>query len=139
MQTALTTIAAFALAIATGFVVAQTAPNPPADAPAPVANTPPPADAAPPPPAANQPTPTTMPATPRSNMMPPAAARPGMRPTQMPPDFATLDRNGVGHVTQKDVTNDAWLNRNFATCDTDHDDQVSRTEYIACTNAPKQP
>jgi hypothetical protein len=122
MNTAITTIATFALAIATGFVVAQTAPNP-ASVPPPPGTKAPPADE---------------PATPRSNMTP-TMGRPGMPTTQMPPDFSVLDRANAGFLTQKDAAGNPWLSRNFAMCDTDHDNQVSRAEYVACASQPPPP
>jgi hypothetical protein len=117
MNNTITTIAAVALAIATGFVVAQTTPNPPANTPPPPGTTPPPTDA---------------PVAPRSNMTP-TTGRPGMPTTQMPPDFSTLDRTNTGFITQKDAAGNAWLSQNFAMCDADHNMQVSRAEYDACT------
>jgi hypothetical protein len=120
MNNTITTIAAVALAIATGFVVAQTTPNPAANAPPPAGTSPPPTDA---------------PVAPRNNMTP-TTSRPGMPTTQMPPDFGTLDRTNAGFITQKDAAENAWLSRNFATCDTDHNMQVSRAEYDTCTKQP---
>ena len=119
MTNIITTIAALTLAIASGFVVAQTTPNPAASAP-PAGTNPPPSDAA---------------VAPRNNMTP-TTNRPGMPTTQMPPDFATLDHTNAGFVTQKDVASNAWLSRNFAMCDTDHNMQVSRSEYDTCTKEP---
>ena len=123
MKNTIITIAAVVLAIATGFVVAQTTPNPAANAPPPAGTNPPPADA---------------PVAPRSNMAP-TTSRPGMPTTQMPPDFGTLDRTNAGFLTQKDAAGNAWLSRNFAMCDTDHNMQVSRAEYDACTKQTTAP
>lgn len=123
MNNTITTIAAVALAVATGFVVAQTTPDPAANAPPPAGTTPPPTDA---------------PVAPRNNMSP-AAGRPGMPTTQMPPDFSALDRADAGFITQKDATGNAWLSHNFAMCDTDHNMQVSRAEYDACTKQTTTP
>ena len=121
MKTALTVAATFALAIATSFVVAQTAPtNTPPSANPPPTDTPP-ADASAVDPAMH----------PRASNMP-ALNHPG-RMTPMPPDFSTLDRNGVGYVTQQDAATNPWLRENFATCDADHDGQISRSEYAACS------
>ena len=123
MNTIATTIATFALAIATGYVVAQTAPNPAATVPPPPGTKAPPAD---------------VPATPRSNMMP-TTGRPGMPTAQTPPDFGVLDRTKAGVLTQQDAASDPWLGRNFARCDTNHDNEVSHAEYVACTSEPPPP
>lgn len=52
------------------------------------------------------------------------------------PQFATLDKRHHGYVTKKEVRHDAWLKKNFARCDTDHDGQVSQSEYQSCTRQP---
>src|SRR6478609_8558617 len=120
MKTAATVIAALALAAGTGYVVAQTAPpatSPPTTAPPTMPPTAkPPAD---------------MPTSPQANT--PPALRPGTPMAPMAPDFATLDHKGVGYVTMKDAAGNDWLSRNFNTCDTDKDGQVTRAEYSACT------
>jgi hypothetical protein len=117
MKTALTVLATIALAIGTGFVVAQTAPSP--------ANAPP--DAAPP--VANPPPGTTP--RPRNAMAPRSGAS-ATRSMMVPPDFGTLDRNGVGYVTQGEAASNPWLSRNFATCDADRNGRVTRAEYMTC-------
>lgn len=119
MNTAATVVAALALAIGTGFVVAQTAP-PPASPPSSV------------PPTAKPPT--DMPTSPQANT--PPASRPGTPMTPMAPDFAMLDHKGVGYVTTKDAAGNDWLSRNFKTCDADNNGQVTRAEYAACTTHP---
>lgn len=116
MKTALIVAATFTLAIATGFVVAQS--NPPA----------------------TQRPPSTQPSTPPVETQPPASTmqpigRQNMQPTT-PPDFATLDKSGVGYVTQEQLGYDAWLRTHFSGCDGDHDGQVTRKEYAACTKNP---
>ena len=108
-------VATFMLAIGTGYVVAQS--NPPAGRP----------------PSTN---PTSHPVAdppPTSTMQP--IGRQNMHPTA-PPDFATLDTNGVGYVTQEQLGYDAWLRTHFARCDADHDGQVTRSEYAACAKSP---
>ncbi len=124
MKTAATVVAAIVLAIGTGYVVAQT--TPPTGAP--------PAKAAPPmtPPSATPPN--DMPTSPQANT--PPSMRPGTPTAPMAPDFATLDHNGVGYVTMKDVAGNDWLTQNFQTCDADKNGQVSRAEYAACTTRP---
>ncbi|HKE46554.1 MAG TPA: hypothetical protein VKB52_00695 [Rhodanobacteraceae bacterium] len=115
MKNATIVAATFMLAIGTGFVVAQS--NPPANRP-----------------------PSTNPSTPPADTQPPAntmqpIGRQNMQPTT-PPDFATLDKSGVGYVTQEQVGYDSWLRTHFAACDADHDGQVTRNEYAACTRSP---
>ena len=124
MKTAATVAAAFALAIGTGYVVAQT--TPPTGAP-PTKNAPPMT-----PPAATPPN--DMPTSPQANT--PPASRPGTPMSPMAPDFATLDHKGVGYLTMKDAAGNDWLSQNFTTCDTDKNGQVSRAEYAACTTHP---
>jgi hypothetical protein len=123
MNTAITVVATFALAIGTGYVVAQT--TPPATSPT---------GAAPPtmPPTAKPPT--DMPTTPQANT--PPAARPGTPMAPMAPDFSKLDSKGLGYITPKDAAGNDWLTRNFKTCDTDKNGQVSHAEYSACTTRP---
>ena len=117
MNTALTVAATLALAIGTGFVVAQTAPSP--------ANAPPGAA----PPVANPPPGTTP--RPRDDMAPRAGVS-GTPSMMVPPDFGTLDRNGLGYLTQGEAASNPWLRKNFAACDTDRNGQVTRAEYTAC-------
>jgi hypothetical protein len=124
MNNVITVLAALALAVGTGYVIAQTTPlaaSPPASAPPP--KTPPTAKP-----------PADMPTTPQANTPPPA--RPGTPMSPMAPDFSTLDRKGVGYITSKDAAGNDWLTRNFKTCDTDKNDQVSHAEYTACTTRP---
>jgi hypothetical protein len=124
MKNALVIAATFGLAITTGFVIAQTAP------PAPT-NTPPSAS---PPPTDTPPTDDSM-ANPstnsRTNNMPARNHPSSMTP--MPPDFATIDRNGTGYVTQQDAAMSPWLQKNFTSCDADRNGQVSRAEYMTCS------
>ena len=127
MKTAITVIATFALAVGTGYVVAQTAGAPPAGSP--VTGTQPTM-----PPTTPPPTGMEQPTSPQANM--PTAARPGTPTSPMAPDFSTLDRKGVGYVTVQDVAGNDWLTRNFQTCDTDKDGQVTRAEYSACATHP---
>jgi len=122
MNTAATVIAALALAIGTGYVVAQTTPQ-----------TSPPTSAPPMTPPTTKP-PTDMPTTPQANT--PPAARPGTPMSPMAPDFATLDHKGVGYLTTKDAAGNDWLSRNFKGCDADHNGQLTRAEYSACTTRP---
>ena len=112
MNNTLTVIGTLALAIGTSFVVAQTAPQHPANMP-PTQNPPP----------------TDMPVPPRSNM--PTTGPQTMAPTT-PPDFRMLDKSGVGYVTQQQAASDPWLSKNFAMCDTNHNGQVTRAEYATC-------
>ena len=119
MKTLLTVAATLALAVGTGFVVAQTTPTN-----APPATNPPPTDT--PPPADN---PSTQP---RTNNMP-TMGRQGMAP--MAPDFSTLDRNGVGYITRQDAAGNPWLEKNFQTCDADRDGQITRSEYMICAKS----
>lgn len=122
MKTAVTVLATLALAIGTGYVVAQTTPaSPPSSMPS-----------SPTPPTAKSPT--DMPTSPQANT--PPASRPGTPMSPMAPDFATLDHKGVGYVTMKDAAGNDWLSRNFKTCDSDNNGQVSRAEYSACTTRP---
>ncbi|HJT98885.1 MAG TPA: hypothetical protein VJ696_11270 [Rhodanobacteraceae bacterium] len=118
MKTLLTVAATLALAVGTGFVVAQTTPTnaPPATNPLPT-DTPPPAD---------------NPTQPRANNMP-TMGRQGMAP--MAPDFSTLDRNGVGYITRQDAAGNPWLEKNFQTCDADRDGQITRSEYMICAKS----
>ena len=118
MNTAATIIAALALAAGTGYVVAQTAP--PATSPPTM------------PPTAKPPT--DMPTSPQANT--PPASRPGTPMSPMAPDFGTLDHKGVGYLTTKDAAGNDWLSRNFKTCDSDNNGQVTRAEYSACTTRP---
>jgi hypothetical protein len=129
MKTAITLIATLGLAVGTGYVVAQTASSPPA-------GTPPTGTQQQPtmPPTTAPPTGTEQPTSPQANM--PTSARPGTPTAPMAPDFATLDRKGAGFVTMQDVTGNEWLTRNFKTCDTDKNGQVSRAEYSACSTRP---
>ena len=138
MKTALTVAVTFALALGTASLVAQTAgtARPPA----------PPAGVAPPPPAPapnNVPAPGTMtpPGTPGVNgAVPPggsqAMARPGSPTGMIAPNFNTLDRSGLGYVTQKDAAGNPWLCQRFTTCDADHNGQVSQAEYATCSAQP---
>jgi len=128
METAATVVATIALAVGTGYVVAQTTPTP---------TTPP--TGAPPSsmPRTTPPTttpPNDMPTTPQANT--PPSSRPGTPMAPMAPDFATLDHKGVGYVTMQDAAGNDWLSRNFKTCDSDKNGQVSRAEYSACTMRP---
>jgi hypothetical protein len=116
MNNTLIVIGAFALAIGTSFVVAQTAPQHPA-------NTPP----------TQNPPPTDTPAPPRSNM--PMTGHQTMTPTT-PPDFRMLDKSGLGYVTQQQAASDPWLSKNFAMCDANHDAQVTTSEYAGCSKNP---
>jgi hypothetical protein len=123
MKTVITVAATFALAIGTGYVVAQTTP-PPASPPSSM-------------PPSSTPTakpPTDMPTSPQANT--PPSTRPGTPMSPMAPDFATLDHKGVGYLTMKDAAGNDWLSRNFKTCDGDNNGQVSRAEYSACTTRP---
>lgn len=124
MNTAATVVATLALAIGTGYVVAQTTPpsaSPPSSMP----------------PSSMPPTakpPTDMPTSPQANT--PPASRPGTSMSPMAPDFAMLDHTGVGYLTSKDAAGNDWLSRNFKTCDTDNNGQVTHAEYSACTTRP---
>jgi len=123
MKTVFTVAATFALAIGTGYVVAQTTP-PPASPPSSM-------------PPSSTPTakpPTDMPTSPQANT--PPSTRPGTPMSPMAPDFATLDHKGVGYLTMKDAAGNDWLSRNFKTCDSDNNGQVTRAEYSACTTRP---
>lgn len=120
MKNALTLAATLALAIGTSFVVAQT--TPPSNAP-PGSN---------PPPSDTPPSDTPSPTQPRTNNMP-TMGRQGMAP--MAPDFTTLDRNGVGYITRQDAAGNPWLEKNFQTCDTDRDNQITRSEYAICSKS----
>jgi hypothetical protein len=124
MKTAITLIATLGLAAGTGYVVAQTAGSPSATGAQQQPTTPPTSS----PPGMQQPT------SPQANM--PTAARPGTPTSPMAPDFSTLDRSGVGYVTMQDAAGNEWLTRNFKTCDTDKNGQVSRAEYSACSTRP---
>ena len=116
MNNTLITVATLALAIGTSYVVAQTAPQHPANTP-PVQNPPP----------------TDTPAPPRSNM--PMTGHQAMTPTT-PPDFAALDKSGIGYVTLQQAAADPWLGKNFAMCDGNHDGEVTREEYAICAKNP---
>jgi hypothetical protein len=48
------------------------------------------------------------------------------------PDFNTLDSKKSGKLSMADVKSNAWLSKNFAKCDSDHDGTVDRAEYSAC-------
>jgi hypothetical protein len=48
------------------------------------------------------------------------------------PDFKTLDINNRGYLTADDVKDDAWLFKNFARCDSNHDGHLSQQEYANC-------
>jgi hypothetical protein len=135
MKTTLTIAAAFGLAIASG-AVAQTAGTPAAATPP--SSTPQPMTKPPTtmPPAAPAPM-TAPPGTPQPSPVAPSvstAAQPGM--TTTPPDFNTLDIGGVGFVTQQQAAGNPWLGKNFSLCDVNHDGQVSRGEYAACSHQP---
>lgn len=121
MKTALIIAATFTIALATGVLVAQTSATPPAGSNPPLTAPPTPMP------------PSSVPTSPRSNTAP--MGRPGM-PTTMQPDFNTLDTGHVGYITQQQASTDPWLSRNFTTCDTNHDGQVSRGEYAVCTHQP---
>jgi hypothetical protein len=116
MKNATIVAATFMLAIGTGFVVAQS--NPPAGRP----------------PSTNPTTPPEADTPPPANTMQPIG-RQNMQPAT-PPDFATLDKTGVGYVTQEQLGYNAWLRTHFAACDADHDGQVTRDEYAGCTRSP---
>jgi hypothetical protein len=123
MKNASLVAATFVLAIGTGFVVAQTGSSAPPST-TPPTTTPPTGN----PPTGNNPPPSDMQSPPRSNMVP-QSGRPA---SMMPPDFNTLDRNGVGFLTEKDAAGNAWLRTHFTTCDTNRDRQVSEAEYTTC-------
>jgi len=113
--------ATFALAIGTSYVVAQTAsPTHPANAPP--TQTPPPTDT---------------PMSPRSNM--PTTGPQSMMQPSTPPDFGTLDATGQGYITQQQAMSNQWLSTRFAGCDTNHNGQVTRQEYMTCTASPPNP
>ena len=126
MKNAIPLIATLGLAVGTGYVVAQTAGSPPPTSPP--TGTQPTTPPTSPPPGMQQPT------SPQANT--PSSARPGTPTAPMAPDFATLDRKGTGYVTMEDVTGNEWLTRNFKTCDTDKNGQVSRAEYGICSTRP---
>ena len=48
------------------------------------------------------------------------------------PGFDTLDTGKKSYLTRHDVKRHAWLAKNFAKCDADHDGQLSQDEYAAC-------
>jgi hypothetical protein len=150
MKTAITAATTFALAIATANLVAQSAgtpqapappatPNPSASNPA-RATTPPgtmaPPNAAQPPGTMTAPPSGTMTAPPSGTMTTPPAPPAGVQGALTRPNFSTLDRNGLGYVTQRDAAGNVWLQQNFSTCDTDHNGQVSSAEYSACSARP---
>jgi hypothetical protein len=129
MKNAITLIATLGLAVGTGYVIAQTAGSPPASSP-PTGTQQQPTM----PPTSAPPNGMQAPTSPQANM--PTSARPGTATSPMAPDFSTLDRNGTGYVTMQDVAGNEWLTRNFKSCDTDKNGQVSRSEYSACSTRP---
>jgi hypothetical protein len=130
MNNSIVIIGTLALAIGTSYVVAQTAP-PPANAPATQAPT---HTQTPTPVPTPNPAPTTAPMAPRTNM--PATGPQAMAPNTLPPDFTTLDHTGIGYVTQQQASGNPWLSTHFASCDADHNGQVSRAEFATCSKSP---
>jgi hypothetical protein len=126
MNNTLLVAATFALAAGTSYVVAQTA------APAHPANTPP-ANTTP----MQTPPPSSTPMAPRSNM--PTTGPQSMAQPSTPPEFGTLDASGQGYVTQQQAMSNQWLSTRFAGCDTNHNGQVTRQEYMTCSAGSTQP
>jgi hypothetical protein len=48
-------------------------------------------------------------------------------------DFDTLDTMHAGYLTKNNVRNDPWLSQHFASCDTNGNGQVTRSEYASCS------
>jgi hypothetical protein len=48
------------------------------------------------------------------------------------PDFQTLDVKKLGYLTTDDVSNQVWLSKNFARCNTSHDGRLTSQEYAKC-------
>jgi hypothetical protein len=118
MNNTLLLAATMALAIGTSYVVAQTATHP---------SNPPPTETPPP---------TDTPMSPRSNM--PTTGPQSMTPST-PPDFATLDPTSQGYITEQQAMSNQWLRTRFASCDANHNGQVTRQEYMACTTKMSRP
>lgn len=137
MKTTAIVIATFALSVATAYVVAQTglpaAPPPPlpistASAPTPY----------PPPPLHKDPPQGNTAAIEENNVVAQgsAAATQGAQlgSSGMPiTPFEMLDRDKAGTLTMDQARTDPWLRQNFTLCDANHDDQVTQSEYVACT------
>jgi hypothetical protein len=115
-----------ALAICTSYAIAQTT------APAHPANTPPTSTTP-----MQTPPPTGTPMAPRSNM--PTTGPQTMTQPSTPPEFGTLDASGQGYVTQQQAMSNQWLSTRFAGCDTNHNGQVTRQEYMTCSAGSTQP
>ena len=121
MNNTLLLAATFALAVGTSYVVAQTA------SPTHPANTPP----------TQTPPPTDTPMSPRSNM--PMTGPQSMTHPSSPPDFGELDPTGLGYITQQKAMSNQWLGAHFAGCDTNHNGEVTREEFMKCSAGPSQP
>jgi hypothetical protein len=48
-------------------------------------------------------------------------------------DFDTLDTAHSGYLTRDASRNDPWLSQHFASCDTNGNGQVTRSEYTSCS------
>jgi hypothetical protein len=128
MNNTLLIAATLTLAIGTSYVVAQTA-SPTNPATTPPSSTPP----------IETPPPTDRPMSPRSNM-PTTGPQSMTQPSSTPPDFGTLDPTGLGYVTQQQAMSNQWLSSHFAGCDTNHNGQVTRQEFMTCSaGVPSQP
>jgi hypothetical protein len=96
-----------------------------------------------PPPAAQTPPtpqPPPNPANPVDPVNPPDPANPlsqGVRPAAPPvpqsKPFGMLDMDENGKLTKEQAGADPWLVQNFLTCDENHNDEVTESEYEKCT------
>lgn len=94
--------------------------------PTPASTTPAPLPIPPPPPRVTQDA--------NGQPMPPASAGSTQIASLVKPSpFAVLDRNRTGVITREQASADPWLSAHFADCDADHDDQVTESEYEACS------
>jgi len=50
-----------------------------------------------------------------------------------PLDFGMLDTDKAGSLKADQARNDPWLRQNFRACDTNHNDEVTKSEYEKCS------
>lgn len=48
--------------------------------------------------------------------------------------FAMLDRDKAGAIKMDQARSDAWLAQHFVQCDANHNEEVTQSEYEACTS-----
>jgi hypothetical protein len=61
------------------------------------------------------------------------ALPPQNKPAPTITPFEMLDRDKAGALKMDQARGDPWLSQHFVECDVNHNDEVTRSEYEACT------